>query len=73
MIAQGPPRTAEGQWEYGDGESMGSDAEVDYGSLPSSSRAYQPSPFLKEMVDYFHEGDKVLDGKKGLKKAKGNK
>lgn len=38
-------------------------------SLPSTSRMYNPE-LLKEMVDIFHEGDKVLDGKKKKKDKK---
>lgn len=36
-------------------------------TLESSHNPLTPGPVLKEVVDYFHEGDKVLD-KKGSKK-----
>lgn len=36
-------------------------------TLESSQYPLTPGPVLKEVVDYFHEGDKVLD-KKGSKK-----
>lgn len=43
--------------------------DIALGSNPSSSRVYNPNT-LKEMVDIFHEGDKVLDGKKKKKDKK---
>ena len=37
------------------------------GSLEGSQYHTAPGPVLQEMVEYFHEGDKVLD-KRGSKK-----
>ena len=43
--------------------------DIALGSNTSTSRNYNPNT-LKEMVDLFHEGDKVLDGKKKKKDKK---
>ena len=49
-----------------DGESDMSERSGTLGTLEGST--YQgPGPLLQEVVDYFHEGDKILD-KKGSKK-----
>lgn len=38
--------------------------------VTASSRVYSPTPFLKEMVEMFKEGDDILDGKKSKPKKK---
>ena len=37
------------------------------GTLEGSQYRMTPGPVLKEVVDYFHEGDRVLDKKGGKK------
>lgn len=34
----------------------------------ASSRVYSPTPYLKEMVDMFKDGDEILQGKKAKRK-----
>lgn len=45
------------------------EGDVEHGSIvTASSRVYSPTPFLKEMVDMFKDGDEILEGKKSKKK-----
>ena len=50
-----------------DDEEEESEPSGTQGTLEGSQYNLTPGPILKEMVSYFHEGDKVLD-KKGSKK-----
>ena len=54
--------------EDDDEEELLSEPSDTQGTIEDSQYNLTPGPVLKEMVDYFHEGDKVLD-KKGSKKA----
>ena len=70
MIGHVPPVLMPSSgWEEGYPESMtpslpGTD-EPDLSTLPSNYRLTpQMGPVLKEMVDIFHDGDKVLQKKK---------
>ena len=45
-----------------------SEEDPEMGSIATaSSRVYSPTPYLKEMVDIFKDGDEVLEGKKSKK------
>lgn len=64
MIGQNPMMMG-GPWS----EEEESEEDAEMGSIATaSSRVYSPTPYLKEMVDIFKEGDEMLDGKKSKKK-----
>ena len=69
MIGQ-IPREGMTPWESQSVEDESvSEIDPDMGSvLTASSRVYTPSPYLKEMVEMFQEGDQILQGKKSKKK-----
>ena len=60
----------QGSHDMLDSEEGENEPDMGTESNPSSSRVYTPGSTLKEMVDIFHEGDKVLDGKKKKTKDK---
>ena len=50
-------------------EEASEEEDVELGSIATaSSRVYSPTPYLKEMVEMFKEGDAILEGKKSKKK-----
>lgn len=50
-------------------EASEEEGDAELGSaVTGSSRVYSPTPYLKEMVDMFKEGDQILEGKKSKKK-----
>lgn len=50
-------------------EEPSEEEDPDLGSfVTTSSRVYTPTPYLKEMVEMFQEGDEILEGKKKTKK-----
>ena len=65
MIGQVP-----GMWPHMGGAytpespSLPSDNEPDLESTTLDDSSYTPGPILQEMVDIFHDGDKVLHGKR---------
>ncbi len=44
------------------------DADLGSSVVTASSRVYAPTPYLKEMLEMFKEGDELLQGKKKSKK-----
>lgn len=74
MYEQGkspPYMMAVPQWgsQFEEEEVSEEEGAAELGSIgTASSRVYSPTPFLKEMVDMFKEGDEILEGKKSKKK-----
>lgn len=71
MIGQVPGMGGHwGSQSMEDEEEEETDEEQDLGSfVTQSSRVYTPTPYLKEMVEMFKEGDEMLKGKKSKKKS----
>ena len=66
MIGQIPTAMA-GHWGMEE-EDESEEEDPEMGSIvTASSRVYSPSPYLKEMIDIFKDGDEVLGGKKSKK------
>lgn len=69
MIGQPAMGGPWGSQSMGEEEETDEEGDPDMGSfVTQSSRVYSPTPYLKEMVEMFKEGDEILKGKKAKKK-----
>lgn len=71
MIGQIPTVMGGGHWGsqlMGEEEESEDEVDPDGSFVTQSSRVYTPSPYLKEMVEMFKEGDEILQGKKKSKR-----
>ena len=70
MIGQVPEMGGHwGSQSMGEEDESDEEDDADLGSfVTQSSRVYSPTPYLKEMVEMFKEGDEMLQGKKSKKK-----
>jgi hypothetical protein len=68
MMAMGPHWGSQ-SIEEEEEEASEEDKEAELDSVATaSSRVYSPTPYLKEIVEMFKEGDVILEGKKSKKK-----
>lgn len=73
MIGQVPMMGGWGSQSMEEEEEESEEEEHEMGSIATaSSRVYSPTPYLKEMLDIFKDGDEVLEGKKSKKSKSKN-